>query len=103
MNVKRTDDMTREAICLAGDGMPMEEIGERLGVCRKTVGRWLADPMFRAEIAKQRRVREQRNEPNEYPSRRSARQPERGGEQRHEDEPTGRRPHGTSRVRERVA
>jgi hypothetical protein len=38
----------------------MEEIGKQLGVCRRTILRWLADPALQPEIARRKRIREER-------------------------------------------
>jgi transposase len=59
MNLKRTDEKSLKAVQLHTDGITMEEIGKQLGVCRRTILRWLADPALQAEISSRKRIRDE--------------------------------------------
>ena len=60
--MKRTEEKHAEAVSLCIEQVTMEEIGSRLGVSRRTVLRWLADPELKALIAKQGRLLQERKQ-----------------------------------------
>ena len=68
--MKRTDEKLKEAVRLSIEGVVMQEIGRRLGVSRRTVLRWLADPALKALIVnwsrlfKERKARDWRRRQN---------------------------------------
>jgi len=66
MNLKCTAEKRLIAVQLHGDGITMEEIGKQLDVCRRTILRWLADPALQAEIARRKRIHEERFARNVY-------------------------------------